>query len=236
MEPISEDSVQALALLPLDQAEEMQRGWLQNTLAWLMSVPPALRTERLRHLAAEIRRLPEVQERFQSMWRKAFAPRVFSEAGLPEATSLPRELLWRLKRRLLPQLEDELDLYAALHAADLDEADAEWIENLAEHDAVPWQALLGRQADFAVAMRLLATRAAANGLSRAITKVMPYRRETESPFFALEEASGRYARIARLLGCPRGFTCDHSQLPPIGWGLERATGRSGRVFRPRFSP
>jgi len=52
MEPISEDSVQALALLPLDQAEEMQRGWLQNTLAWLMSVPPALRTERLRHLAA----------------------------------------------------------------------------------------------------------------------------------------------------------------------------------------
>ena len=130
MEPISEDPVQALALLPLDQAEEMERGWLQNTLAWLMSVPPALRTERLRHLAADIRRLPEVQERFQSMWRKAFAPRVFSEAGLPKAMSLPRELLWRLKRRLLPQLEDELDLYAALHAADLDEADAEWIENL----------------------------------------------------------------------------------------------------------
>jgi site-specific recombinase len=220
--------MQALALLPLEQGEELERGWLQNTLAWLMSVPPELRTERLRQLAEGMRRLPDVQERFQKIWVKAFAPRVFSEAGLPEATSLPRELVWRLKRRLLPQLEDELDLYAALHAADLDDSDAEWIGNLPEEDAAAWQALLGRQAaDLAVAMRLLATRAASIGLSRGIMKVMPYRCETESPFFALEDASGRYARTpgcaearealrAIILNCRLSGGVAHARLEEAG--------------------
>jgi hypothetical protein len=40
------DPVQALALLPLGQTEAIERQWLQNTLAWLKSVPPAMRTER----------------------------------------------------------------------------------------------------------------------------------------------------------------------------------------------
>ena len=195
MKAVSDDPVQALALLPLDQGEEMERRWLQNTLAWLKSAPPETRTERLRHLAEGMRRLPDIRERFQLIWVKAFPPRLFSEAGLPDATSLVRELMARLKRRMLPQLEDELDLYTALHTADLDEADAKWVAGLSDQDVSEWRELLGRQAGhFPVAMRLLAIRAAAIGLSRGVMKVMPHRHEGESPFFDLEDAAGNYAR------------------------------------------
>ena len=113
MQALSDDPVQALALLPLDQGEEIERQWLQNTLAWLKIAPPETRTERLRHLAEGLRKLPDTQQRFQRIWGKACPARLYSEAGFAEATSLPRELTARLKRRILPQLEDELDLYAA---------------------------------------------------------------------------------------------------------------------------
>jgi site-specific recombinase len=125
MQAISDDPVQSLALLPLDQGEETERQWLQNTLAWLKSAPPERRTALLRRMAESLRKLPDARQRFQRLWAKACPSRLFSEAGLPEATSLPRELIARLKRRVLPQLEDELDLYAALHATDTDAADAE---------------------------------------------------------------------------------------------------------------
>jgi hypothetical protein len=112
-----ETLLQALALLPLDQGEETERQWLQNTLTWLKSAPPETRTQRLRYLAEGMRKLPDAGQRFQLIWAKACPPRLYSEAGFAEATSLPRELIARLKRRILPQLEDELDLYAALHMA-----------------------------------------------------------------------------------------------------------------------
>ena len=82
------DPVQALALLPLDQGEEPERQWLQNTLAWLKSAPPEARTERLRHLAQGMRKLPDAQLRFQKLWGRACPSRLFAEAGLPEAASL----------------------------------------------------------------------------------------------------------------------------------------------------
>jgi site-specific recombinase len=195
MRAVSDDPVQALARLSREQSEEVERQWLQNTLAWLKVAPPVARTERLRHLAEGIGKLPDMRERFQLIWVKAFPPRLFSEAGLPEATSLVRELMARLKRRILPQLEDELDLYTALHTADLDDADAKWLAGLSNRDVSEWRELLGNQAGhFPVAMRLLAIRAAAIGLSRSVMKVMPHRHEGESPFFDLEDAAGRYAR------------------------------------------
>ena len=195
MKAVSDDPVQALALLPLEQSEEVERRWLQNTLAWLKVAPPEARTERLRHLAEGIRKVPDIRERFQLIWVKAFPPRLFSEAGLPEATSIVRELTARLKRRMLPQLEDELDLYTALHTADLDDTDARWIAGLSDQDVSDWRELLGKQTGhFPVAMRLLAIRAAAIGLSRGVMKVMPHRHEGESPFFDLEDAAGNYAR------------------------------------------
>ncbi|HXB71988.1 MAG TPA: hypothetical protein VNY05_27375 [Candidatus Acidoferrales bacterium] len=186
----------SLALLPLDQSEQIERQWLQNCLAWLKSVPPEMRTARLRGLAEGIGADAVTRERFQLIWANAFAPRLFSEAGLPEATSLLRELIARVKRRLLPQLEDDLDLYAALHMADLDDEDAEWVAGLSEEDVAGWRQLLGGSAgDFPVAIRLLALRAASIGLARGVMKVMPHRYETESPFFDLVDAASRLARF-----------------------------------------
>ncbi|HXM40743.1 MAG TPA: hypothetical protein VN924_05795 [Bryobacteraceae bacterium] len=195
MAAILDDPVQALALLPLDQGEEIERRWLQNALVWLKGTSPEARTERLRHLAEGLRKLPDARRRFQQIWGKGCPPRLFSEAGFAEATSLPQELLARLKRRILPQLEDELDLYAALHAADLDAADAEWIASLDETDAAEWRELLGSSTGYILAaIRLLAIRAASIGLSRGVMKVMPHRCEAESPFLNLLEAVEQFAR------------------------------------------
>jgi site-specific recombinase len=195
MQAGSPDPVQALALLPHDPSAQIEGQWLQNALAWLKSAPPEIRTERLRRLAEGICGNHVTKERFQHIWVSAFAPRLFSEAGLPESTSLLRELIARVKRRLLPQLEDELDLYAALHMADLDDEDAEWIAGLGKEDLAPWRELLaGSAGDFPVAIRLLALQAASIGLSRGVMKVMPYRHETESPFFDLVDAADRLAR------------------------------------------
>jgi site-specific recombinase len=195
MQDVSPDPVQALALLPLDQNSQTERRWLQDSLAWLKATPPGLRGERLRRLADGLCADPAAKRRFQYIWANAFAPRLFSEAGLPEATSLLRELIARLKRRLLPQLEDDLDIYAALHMAGLDEEDAEWVAGLGDDDVAPWRELLGGSAtDLPVAIRLLALRAASIGLSRAVMKVMPHRWETESPFFDLVDAAGRFAQ------------------------------------------
>jgi site-specific recombinase len=195
MQAISDDPVQSLALLPLDQGEETERQWLQNTLAWLKSAPPERRTALLRRMAESLRKLPDARQRFQRLWAKACPSRLFSEAGLPEATSLPRELIARLKRRVLPQLEDELDLYAALHATDTDAADAEWIAGLDDADVSEWRQLLGDSAGpILAAIRVLAVRAGSIGLSRAVTRVMPHRCEAESPFLNLLDAADEFAR------------------------------------------
>lgn len=196
MRAASVDPVQSLAVLTAEESERIERQWLQNSLAWLKSVPLEARAQRLRRLVEGIRGNPVIQERFQQIWERAFAPRLFSEAGLPEYTSLPREVIARIKRRLLPQLEDELDLYAALHMADLDEEDAQWLAGLMEEDIAPWRELLGGAAgDVAVAVRLLAVRAASIGLSRSVMKVMPHRWETDSPFFNLIAAVNQFGRF-----------------------------------------
>ena len=104
-------------------------------------------------------------------------------SGLPEATSPLRELVVRVKKRVLPQVDDDLDLYAALQAAELDEEDAEWIAGLSDEDIASWRQLLGQsRSDLVVAIRLLALRAASIGLSRDVMRVMPHRYETEVPF------------------------------------------------------
>jgi len=228
MQDVAPEPVGALALLPLDQNEQVARQWLQDTLAWLQSIPPAGRNERLRRLAEGLCRDPAARKRFQEIWAQAFAPRLYSEAGIPEATSLPRELMGRVKRRLLPQLEDELDIYAALQMAGLDAGDAEWVAGLSDADAAPWRVLLGGSAgDFPVAVRLLALRAASIGLSRAVMNVMPHKWETESPFFELVDAAGRFAQAPAdrevleqvhetVLQCRYSAGIAHARLEEIG--------------------
>ncbi len=190
------DPLQALAALPLGQSAQIERQWLQETLAWLKSASPEKRGPLFQGLAEEILAQAALQEKFQQIWVRAFAARVYAEAGLPEATSLAREFLTRVKSRILPQLEDALDLYAALQTAELDREDAQWFAGLSQQAVAPWRELLATSAgDFPVAVRLLALRAAGIGLSRAVMKVMPHRFETESPFFDLVEAAGGFAKF-----------------------------------------
>jgi site-specific recombinase len=199
MQDVSPNPVHSLARLPLDQSGQTEQLWLQNTLAWLKNVPPGKRGQRLHYLADGIMGDDVVRERFQQMWAKAYAPRLYAEAGLPEATSPARELMLRVKRRVLPQMEDDLDLYAALQAAELDEEDAKWVAGLSDEAASSWRQILGKSgSDSLVAIRLLALRAASIGLSRGVMRVMPHRYETESPFFDLADAAGRLAQQAEL--------------------------------------
>ena len=228
MRDVAPEPVQALALLPLDHNVHIERQWLQDCLAWLKSTPPASRNERLRRLADGLCGDRAVRKRFQQIWAQAFAPRLYSEAGIPEATSLPRELIVRLERRLLPQLEDDLDIYAALHMAGLDCEDAEWVAGLSDTDVAPWRILLGESnGDFPVAIRLLALRAASLGLSRAVMKVMPHKWETESPFFGLVDTAGRFAQSPTnrelldqihetVLQCRYSAELGHARLEEMG--------------------
>lgn len=195
MRDISTEPLQALAVLPPDASIQVERRWLQDCLAWLTSAPVESRNVRLRRLADGLCSDAAAKGRFQRLWSEAFAPRLYAEAGIAEATSLARELIVRVKRRVLPQVEDELDIYSALHAASLDPKDAEWVAGLSDGDVAPWRDLLGASAgDFPVAVRLLAIRAAALGLSPAVMKVMPHKWETESPFFDLVDAANHFAQ------------------------------------------
>jgi site-specific recombinase len=199
MQDVSSDPVEVLAVLSFDQSGQPERQWLQNTLAWLKNVAPWKRGERMRHLADGILGDEAVRERFQQIWTKAYAPRLYSEAGLPEATSPARELILLVKRRVLPQVEDDLDLYSALQAAELNEEDAKWVAGLSDEAAASWRQILDRSgSDSLVAIRLLALRAASIGLSRGVMRVMPHRYETESPFFELMDAAGGLGQQGKL--------------------------------------
>lgn len=192
---VPSERVQALVRLPVDEDLPAERRWLQDSLAWLKSAPTESRGGRLRGLAGDLCADPTASGRFRRLWAQAFAPRLYGEAGIPEATTLLRESIVRLKQSLLPQLEDELDIYSALQTASLNRADAEWVAKLSDEDIAGWCELLGAAlSDFPVAIRLLALRAAALGLSRAVMKVMPHKWETESPFFDLVDAANRLAQ------------------------------------------
>jgi len=228
MQPSAGDPVQALALLPLDQGEEAERQWLQDTIGWLKSVPPEERSARLRHLAEGLSKLPDAAQRLRKIWTQACPSRLFSEAGFAEGTTLPRELMARLKRRMLPQVEDELDLYAALHTANPDAADARWIARLDAADATAWSAILGCQAGaILAAIRLLAVRAASLGLSRGVMRVMPHRCEAESPFLNLLSAGEQFARAPSdptrreelretIVDCRVSAGISHARLEEVG--------------------
>lgn len=139
VQALPSDPVQALTALPLGQSARIERQWLQDTLAWLKSASPEKRAALFQCLAEEILGQAALREKFQQIWVRAFAARVYAEAGLPEATSLAREFLNRVKRRVLPQLEDALDLYAALQTAELEREDAQWFAGLSEQSVALWK-------------------------------------------------------------------------------------------------
>jgi hypothetical protein len=101
MQNVSPEPLQALALLLPDENLQIERRWLQDCLAWIKSAPPESRSVRPRRLADDLCGDPAARERFQRLWVQAFAPQLYAEAGIAEATSLVREPTVRVKRRLL---------------------------------------------------------------------------------------------------------------------------------------
>jgi site-specific recombinase len=199
MQDVYSDPIQALACLRLDQAGHTERQWLQNTLGWLKDAPSHNRGERLRHLVGGVLGDSAIKERFEQIWTKAYPPRLYAEAGLPEATSPVRELIVRVKKRVLPRVDDDLDLYAALQAANLNQEDSECVARLSDEEITSWRELLGpSRSDLLVAIRLLALRTASIGLSRDVMRVMPHRYEIEAPFLELIDAAGRLAHSPEL--------------------------------------
>jgi site-specific recombinase len=123
-------------------------------------------------------------------------------------------------------LERELDLYAALHAAELENEDADWVASLSDEDASAWATLICPSAeDILVALRLLAIRAAATGLSSDIMDVMPHRWEHESPFYELVGEVCRHAEGAapadealegKVVECRTAAEAAHTRLEEVG--------------------
>jgi site-specific recombinase len=232
----SGNPVQALAALPADAAgilesRMLESQWLQDTLAWLRcgggkSIPPSFRTLRLRELAAAVEE-SGMRDRIALIWSRAAPHRFLSDAALPEETSLLREISVRLKRRLMPRVEGELDLYSALDAAGLRAADVEWLANLSEQDAAPWSGIACvSPEDVCKALRLLAARVVAVGLSRDLAGVIPHlwrneRGQQDSPFDHLLEAvsgfPGNTAPIEEaLLRCRMLVGVAHARLEEEG--------------------
>jgi len=211
-----------------DERQELERRWLQDTLAWLKSVPPDPRASLLHYLGEGLTADRALTERFHRLWTRSFPPRLFCEAGLPEENSLVRELMVRIKRRILPQMEQRLDLYAALQAAELNEEDAVWVAGLNEEELRHWKQLLPAAIeDYGIALRLLSIRAAATGLAPDLMRVMPYRLESESPFSGLVEAVIRYTEAPQsaelrsalhesILQCKMSAGVSHARLEEVG--------------------
>jgi len=167
----SGNPLQTLAALPTDLDEAQESQWLQNTLAWLRydgskSVAPIFRSRRLQEFATGLEKLG-MRGRVALIWTRAAPHRLLSDAALPEETSLLREISVRLKRRLMPSFERELDLYSVLDASALGVDDLEWIANLPEQDAAFWNDIVSvSETQICKALHLLAARVVAVGLSR----------------------------------------------------------------------
>ncbi len=223
-----EDPLAALLLLPADASEETERSWFQNTVGWLKNAPLASRHILLRHLSTGLLAEPELHDRFCRIWQRGFPARVFAEAGLPAENSLSKELTWRIKRRLLPLVEEDLDLYQTLQAAELADDDAGWFENLADEDIREWREILPPNKEAILsAIKLLAVRGAAMGLAPDLMRVMPYRHEDESPFSQLMAAVVSYEQsdVAAeatsnlhpvILQCKLAAGVSHARLEELG--------------------
>lgn len=169
---------------------------VEDLLQWLRAASPegdpAPRTLRLRALAEALASHPEspkLRERLAASWHHASAIRLLAETGLPERTTFLGEAFRKLVDGVIPRGEAAEDLHAILVLLRLTEADAEWVASLSESDLKPFLALLAPEpSTWAQAIRLLASRAAAVGLSRDLLDLNPGH-DGDSPFLALPEAA-----------------------------------------------
>ncbi|MBS1872645.1 MAG: hypothetical protein JSU00_05495 [Acidobacteria bacterium] len=213
----------------VDEAEEGR--WLADAVGWLRfdgdgALAAGARTHRLRELASAID-AAGLRDEVAALWRRASPERLLCDAALPDETSLLREISVGIRRRLLPQLDDVSDLYSALDTAGLTLEDADWLAGLEEPEAAAWSKLLAPSEEaLTKALRLLAARIAAVGLSRDLAPIIPtlWRNEREEPqtaFDDLLEAATRRPRnpaalAEALLRCRMTVGVAHARLDEQG--------------------
>lgn len=191
-------------LLDAERAAAALEGLLQA----LRAEPPAARTERLRALASALEAHPEaarLREGLSRAWRHASAVRLLAETGLPDRSTFFGEALRKLVDSAVPRGEAAEDLHAMLVRLRLRAEDADWIEGLEERDIAPWRALLLPSPEqWADAVRLVAARAAAVGLSRDLLDLDPGH-DGDSPFLALPAAAGGWIAAPQDAGAQRAW-------------------------------
>jgi site-specific recombinase len=168
---------------------------LAGLIHWLLdaSVEPqgsqVQRTRRLDLLAEVLRAHPrqgELREALRDLWAHRSNVRLLAETGLPTHLTLGRESLERVVDRFIPRLEPEGDLHVLLSHLSLTEADAAWLEGLAQASLEAWRGIVTIPPTAMIeAARLLALRLAGVGVAREVLDLARERPDSASPFFRL---------------------------------------------------
>lgn len=192
-----------MAIPPNQAAERLLDAFLADPgtrgvgeiLRWLLDASPAPtgpeipRTRRLALLTAALNSHPRADRlrvKLGEVWAHRSGVRLLAESGLPSHGTLVKESLERVVDRLVPRLEPAEDLYVMLAHLALDEADAAWVEQLAEDAIAPWRPLLALPPGvLGDAARLLAYRATALGITRELLELDQEATDGRSPFLRL---------------------------------------------------
>lgn len=171
---------------------------MEAILRWLLAAraepagPTSPREGRLTALDSAIAahsRAERLRIKLSEIWAHRSAVRLLAETGLPIHGTLIKEAAERAVDRLVPRFESDDDLYLMVSRLRLTEADAQWVATRSGSDLPPVTAILAplRQA-IPDAVRLVAVRASALGVSRALLDLLEASRDGESPFLRLPAA------------------------------------------------
>ncbi len=135
---------------------------------------------------------------------------LYAEVGLAEHRGVFEEMLERVQRRLLPTPRDERDLGRLIGRLIPDEDSADWLERapqplvirLVRALAIPDESLARVRESMTDALRLLAARAEAIGLSRALRERRARASVRDTPWYMLPRRTESLAARFERLGEP----------------------------------
>lgn len=170
---------------------------MEALLRWLLRAPPETgpvdrRAARLSSLAAAVAahsRTDRLRIKLGEIWAHRSAVRLLAETGLPIHGTLIKEATERAVDRLVPRFESDADLYLMISRLPLTDTDALWVASRSDSDLAPWTPILAPLGKAVPdAARLVAVRASALGLGRALLDLRETTRDGESPFLRLPAA------------------------------------------------
>lgn len=201
-------------LLQLGLDEPGTAEWLEALGRWVLAFegrpgdPDCPRVAALRAFEVALVSHPErakLEARIRTFWRHGRAVRLLVEMGVADQPTFLREALHRLTDRFLPRVDAQDDLYAFVDRLEPRTEDGAWLRSLPADLREAWTARLALEAvRWPEAIRLLAFRVAALGLSRDLRRLFPEIRDLESAYALLPDAVGDpregLATVLRCLG------------------------------------